>query len=154
MLVIQQSGQEIGRVQEGGKFSLPNGDVVSPAYAGWTSGDFALVTAPPPPAPNPEEILATQRADMRLTFAQLLIGLVAEGWITQAEGEAWLAGTLPAPVTALIDTLPAEQQFAAKARAIAPSAVLRSDPLVNALGAAQGKTPEQLDAFFQTYAQV
>lgn len=91
---------------------------------------------------------------MKMTFAQLLIGLVAEGWITEAEGDGWLAGTLPAPVLALIATLPANMRFAAKARAIRPSEVLRRDPLVEMLGAAQGKTPEQLDAFFATYSQV
>jgi hypothetical protein len=98
---------------------------------------------PPPPEPVPD-----------LTFAQLMIGLVSEGWITTAEGEAWLTGTLPAPVLTLIGTLPAGQQFAAKARALRPTVVERADPLVSALGAAQGKSPEQLDTFFQTYAAI
>lgn len=98
--------------------------------------------------------LEAARANMSLTFAQLLIGLVTEAWITEAEGDAWLVGTLPAPLLALIATLPVEQQFAAKAHAIRPSAVLRLDPLVMSLGAAQGKTPEQIDQFFQTYAGV
>lgn len=87
-----------------------------------------------------------------LSFAQLLIGLVTEGWITEAEGDAWLSGTLPDPVLALIATLPVDQQFAAKARAIRPSTVVRADPLVVGLGAAQGKTSAQMDAFFTTYA--
>jgi hypothetical protein len=91
---------------------------------------------------------------VRMTFAQLLIGLVAEAWITEAEGEGWLAGTLPGPVLALISTLPVEQQFPAKARALRPSEVIRNDPLVEMLGAAQGKTPAELDAFFATYSQV
>lgn len=90
----------------------------------------------------------------RLTFAQLLIGLVSEAWITEAEGEAWLAGTLPAPVLGLISTLPAEQQFPAKARALRPSEIIRNDPLVEMLGAAQGKTSAELDVFFATYSQV
>lgn len=89
---------------------------------------------------------------VQVTFAQLLIGLVAEGWITEAEGDGWLAGTLPAPVVALINTLPAPARFPAKARAIRPSTVLRHDPLVEMLGVAQGKTPEELDTFFATYA--
>lgn len=97
----------------------------------------------PQPAPIPN-----------LTFAQLLIGLVTEQWITEVEGEAWLAGTLPAAVLAVINTLPVEQRFIAKARAIRPSEVLRSDPLVQALGAAENKTPAELDTFFQTYAGV
>lgn len=104
--------------------------------------------------PTAEDVLAAQRAGMRLTFAQLLIGLVAEGWITQAEGTAWLAGTPPAVVSALIAQLPAEQQFAALARAVRPSEVLRLDALVVAMGQAAGKTPEELDEFFQTYRNV
>lgn len=91
---------------------------------------------------------------VKITFAQLLIGLVAEGWITEAEGDGWLAGTLPAPVLGLISTLPPQHRFAAKARAIRPSEVLRRDPLVEMLGVAQGKTSEQLDTFFATYSQV
>ena len=87
-----------------------------------------------------------------LSFAQLLIGLVTEEWITEAEGGAWLVGTLPDPVLGVIATLPTGQQFAAKARAIRPSTIVRADPLVGALGAAQGKTSEELDAFFQTYS--
>ena len=100
------------------------------------------------------QLVEARRGRMSLTFAQLLIGLVTEAWITEAEGEAWLAGTLPAAVLALIATLPTEQQFPAKARALRPSEVLRLDPLVVALGAAQGKTPEELDTFFTTYAGV
>ena len=87
-----------------------------------------------------------------LSFAQLLIGLVSEGWITEAEGEGWLVGTLPAPVLTVIGTLPVNQQFAAKARASRPSDVERADPLVAALAAAEGKTFAEIDAFFTTYA--
>ena len=111
-----------------------------------------------------EEIAATQaqaaavveakRAAMTLSFAQLMIGVVTEQWITEAEGEAWLAGTLPAAVLTVIDGLPADQRFAAKARALRPSVVLRSDPLVAAMGAAAGKTSAEIDAFFVTYGAV
>jgi hypothetical protein len=111
--------------------------------------------------PSEEEIAAEQaaalegeRSRMQLSFAQMLIGLVSEQWITEAEGEAWLTGTLPAAVLGLISTLPANQRFAARARAVQPSVVMRNDPLVAALGAAQGKTAEQMDDFFRTYAQV
>jgi hypothetical protein len=103
-----------------------------------------LVIAEPTPLPVPDSI----------TFAQLLIGLVSEGWITEADGESWLEGRLPEPVQALIATLPQDQRFSAKARAIRPSTVLRNDPLVGLLAAAHGKTQEQLDAFFITYGAV
>ena len=126
----------------------PFGTIAVPArpapHWGWDAVSEAWVEGQPPSAPVPQSI----------TFAQLLIGLVTEAWITEAEGEAWLAGTLPAPVLSLIATLPAGQQFAAKARALRPSVVMRVDPLVASLGAAQGKTDAELDAFFTTYAQV
>lgn len=103
---------------------------------------------------TPEEIAERDAAILRLSFAQLLIGLVSEGWITEAEGEAWIAGTLPAAVLAVISMLPKEQQFAAKAKALRPAEVLRTNPLVVALGQAEGKTPEEIDAFFVTYGTV
>ncbi len=89
-----------------------------------------------------------------LSFSQLLIGLVTEGWITEADGEAWLAGTLPEAVLIVIDSLPVEQRFTAKARALRPSVVIRSDALVTAMGTAAGKTDEDIDSFFNTYAAV
>lgn len=89
-----------------------------------------------------------------LSFAQLLIGLVTEGWITEAEGTAWLQGTVPSAVSALIASLPEEQRFIALARATRPSEVLRTDSLVIALGTAEGKTEEEMDNFFRTYAGV
>jgi len=99
------------------------------------------IPAPPPSIPN-------------LTFAQLMIGLVTEGWITEAEGIAWLAGTLPFAVSLVIDTLPVDQQFGAKARAIRPSEIIRADPLVGALATAEGKTSQEIDDFFLTYSAV
>lgn len=90
-----------------------------------------------------------------ISFAQLLIGLVTESWITAEEGRAWRDRVaLPAQVVALINTLPTEQQFAAETRAMAPSVVLRNDPLVIGMGTAAGKTQEELDTFFRTYAEV
>jgi hypothetical protein len=106
-------------------------------------GEEVIDLTGPQPEPIPQE----------LTFAQLLIGLVAEGWITEAEGEAWLEGRIPAAADLLIATLPEGQRFAAKARAARPSAVLRTDPLVIALAASQGHA-DDLDRFFTTYAAV
>jgi hypothetical protein len=88
-----------------------------------------------------------------ITFSQLLIGLVTEKWITEAEGEAWLEGRIPAAAEALIVTLPEDHRFAARARAARPSTVLRTDPLVIALAASQGHA-DDLDRFFTTYAAV
>jgi len=109
----------------------------------------------PPPVPTEAELLERSRVQMPpLSFAQLLIGLVAEAWITEAEGEAWLSGTLPAAVVAVIASLPEADRFAARAKAARPSQVVRADPLVVALGVAATKSPEQLDTFFSTYRTV
>jgi hypothetical protein len=46
MLLLKQDGQTIGTAQEGGWVDLPNGDKVSPAMDGWSSGPYSLETAP------------------------------------------------------------------------------------------------------------
>lgn len=99
------------------------------------------VPLPPPPPRIPN-----------LSFAQLIIGLVSEEWITETEGGAWLVGTLPETVVLVISMLPADQRFAATARAIRPSVIVRDDPLVNEIAVAQGKTSEEIDNFFITYS--
>ena len=152
MLNLKQNDTILFAVPEGGWLNLPDGRSISPAEAGWTDGEYSLELIPPPPAPTPEEILAAERATMRLSFAQLLIGLVTEAWITEAEGDAWLSGTLPFAVLTVIDNLPANQRFAARARALRPSEVLRNDPLVISMGTAAGKTDTEIDTFFRTYA--
>lgn len=123
----------------------PDGHTVVPQrptpWAVWAGSEWSEGSAPAAPVPA------------QITFAQLLIGLVAEGWITEAEGDAWLEGRIPAAARTLIGTLPQAQRFAAKARAARPSIVLRNDPLVTALAAAQGRA-DDLDRFFTTYAAV
>lgn len=108
-----------------------------------TEGATVTVEGPPHlPVPN-------------LSFAQLLIGLVSEGWITAEEGRAWRdRAALPKQVSDLIATLPIEQQFAVETRAFAPTQVMRSDPLVSSMAIAAGKTDTELDDFFCRYAQV
>lgn len=120
------------------------------AEIGGTYANGVFTRIPRPPAPEePAPVPAS------ISFAQLLIGLVTEQWITSAEGRAWRDRVaLPAQVQTLIASLPVEQQFAAETRAMAPSEVLRNDPLVVAMGAASGKTEEEMDDFFRTYSQV
>lgn len=124
----------------------PGGASVVPPRpaAHWAWDGQAWVEADTPATPVPPT----------MSFAQLLTGLVTEAWITEAEGDAWLAGTLPAPVLGLIATLPQGQRFAAKAKATRPSYIDRADPLVAMMGAARGKTDADLDAFFIAYAGV
>jgi hypothetical protein len=59
-----------------------------------------------------------------------------------------------AAASALVASLLEGQRFAARASIIRPSVILRADPLVAALAAAEGKTEAELDTFFITYAQV
>lgn len=155
MLLLMKNGSVVASVFEGKWVRLPNGTAFSPAVAGWTDGEYSLVEEPEPTPPSQEDVLAQARANMSLSFAQLLYGLVAENWITAPEGTAWLVDrTLPAPVEALIASLPSTQQLLARARALQPTEISRNDPMVAALGSAQGKTPAELDTFFMTYAQV
>lgn len=100
--------------------------------------------------------LAEARAQMRLSPTQLIIGLVSEGWITQAEGDAWTSGgPLPAAALGVIASLPTDAlKFAAKTRMLKMTTVDRTDPLVAALAAAVSKTDAEIDTFFATYAAV
>ena len=100
-------------------------------------------------------LVAIRRQTMFLTPRQLFIGLVTEGFITPEEGIAAAAtGALPAAVEAAIGGIPAPQQVAARITWARMGTVMRTDPLVNLLGAAEGVGPEALDAFFTTYAGV
>lgn len=116
------------------------------AEIGWDVVDGTPVA--PPPVVAPVEI-------PNLTFPQLLFGLVTEGLITDQEGNDWLINrTLPAAIEGFISALPPTQQLLVRARALQPTTVLYSDPMVQGLGAANGKTPEEMAAFFTAYAQV
>lgn len=124
-----------------GKVSFDGSSWVLPATVqGWDQAAYDAAIAPPIPD---------------LTFAQLLIGLEAEGWITTEEAEAWLAGdALPAAFMTAVSQLPAGQQFAAKARGYRMQKAVRSDPLVALLATIEEKTSAEVDAFFLTYSQV
>lgn len=144
---IIQTPQGYRATVDGTEWSIPD----APGNRHWQmvqdaiAEGAAVTIEQPPKAPVPASI----------SFAQLLIGLVSEGWITAAEGRAWRDRVaLPAQVQAVIASLPVEQQFAAETRALAPSEVLRNDPLVLALSFAANKTIEELDDFFYTYSEV
>lgn len=99
--------------------------------------------------------LAARRAGMTLSPRQLLIGLHAEGWITEAEATAWATSTaLPASVEALIGGLPEAQRVAARITCLKMGVVERADPFVSALATIEGKTAAEIDTFFLTYAGV
>jgi hypothetical protein len=137
--------------------TVPPGDTVG-MRPRWVEGAWALASVPsfvPPRALTADELLLIEREGMEMSFAQMLIGLEAEAWITTEEATAWLVNrVLPPPVLYVISQLPADQQFAATARAVAPSVVKRTNPLVDLLGAVASKTPTQVDQFFRDYKVV
>jgi hypothetical protein len=45
LLKLMHNNTEILTVREGRRFVLPNGDIVSPAYAGWSNGTYSLEEA-------------------------------------------------------------------------------------------------------------
>src|SRR5574343_1536937 len=152
MLVLKYQDETIADVVEGSSFSLPNGDIVSPAMLGWSNDAGYHLEQSAGVVPLTEtEMLQIEREGMELTFAQLLIGLVSEGWITVAEGEAWLQGILPPLATDFISTLPQQYQFIARARLIRPSVILRLDSSTLGLATTVGTTDEEIDTFFRTY---
>lgn len=124
--------------------------VVENGHPMW--GDFLMFGDKIDPAPIVEQDSST--VELKMSFAQLLIGLVSEAFITEQEAELWLQGQLPQPVLETIDTLPLASRFAAKVKATRPSEVLRADPIVWAMADSKGMTPEQLDQFFINYSAV
>ena len=116
---------------------------------------FAAALAMGPSAyvpPPPEELLQAERETMRLSFAQLLIGLVDRQWISEADGISWLSGTLPPSVVSTINLLPAEERFAATAKCLRPSYVYRLDQIVLLMAKVRGISDVDVDTLFRDYA--
>ena len=89
MLNLTEDGVVIQTVLPGAQFTLPNGDVVSPAYAGWTSGVYALVEAPPaPPVPPTRE---QQEAARQAAYTQESDPIFFMAQRGEATMDEWLA---------------------------------------------------------------
>jgi hypothetical protein len=87
MLELRHNGNLIQSIPSGGWLTLPNGDYVSPAVAGWSNeAGFALTEAPPPPQPTAAEALAAARAAMICTPLQGKLTLGEAAW---SAVEAW-----------------------------------------------------------------
>jgi hypothetical protein len=95
MLKLMNGEQFVKDVVAGARFSLPSGDVVSPAYAGWESGDYMLVQPPPePPTAPAAPTQAAQEANRRSAYQQEadpLFFMSQRGEATTAEWEAKVA---------------------------------------------------------------
>jgi hypothetical protein len=160
---------------EPGVFLIPAGCVELPPpavaegkVAVWEGGVWLVKNVPPPtetpdeqePPLSDEEKLARERSQMQLSFAQFVVGLTETDWITDAEAEAWLAGNaLPAAVDAALAQIPAQAggqkpRLRARARALRPSTVVRTNELLALMAQSRGATQEQLDDLFRTYAKI
>ncbi|WP_454627786.1 hypothetical protein [Bradyrhizobium cenepequi] len=94
----------------------------------------------PPPAPVPVTISDRQ------FFQQLAI----VGIVTEADALAAVrVGAIPAPLQAIVDGLPTEQQFAAMMLVSGATTFERQHPMTSAIGAAYGWSAEQIDDFFR-----
>lgn len=132
--------------------NYPPDTVELPARPGaehqWIDGAWVHV---PPPPPD----LDAARALMTLSRRRLLIGMADKEWITEDEAIAAAeTGAMPPAVAAVIGALPPGQRTAARITWATMSLAFRLDPLVALLGAAQGVTPEEIDAFFADYSQI
>jgi hypothetical protein len=92
MLNLVRSGETVEVLFEGGQFTLPNGDVVSPAYAGWVSGSYSIVKAP---EPDPEPVLPPTKEQQELArqiaYTQEADPLFFKWQAGESTEEEWLA---------------------------------------------------------------
>jgi hypothetical protein len=94
--------------------------------------------------PGPEIIVPAA-----ISRLKLILGMVADGLITAAEGEAAAANTaIPALIAGVFATLPPTQATEARIRWASMAICDRANPLVNAVAAAGGLTSDEMDYLF------
>jgi phosphohistidine swiveling domain-containing protein len=105
------------------------------------------------------EFLAQQEADSGRTLVpqqisdrQFFQQLAVDGIITEEQALASNAAVIPAPLLAIIEQMPADQQFDAKMKVSGATTFYRDDPLTIGIGTAYGMTSEQIDEFFTAAA--
>lgn len=95
MLNLIEGENVIKPVVPGSQFSLPNGDVVSPAYAGWSNGEYTLVEAPieppVPPAPPTREDQEANRRAAYVSESDPIFFMAQRGEATMEEWQAKVA---------------------------------------------------------------
>ena len=114
------------------------------AYNEWVEagGVADPYIAPPPPVPR------------SISDRQFFQQLALVGTITQAEAlSAVKVGTIPGALQGFVDGIKEpEQKFAANMLLAGATVFERDHPLTEAIGAAQGMSPDQVDAFFTAAA--
>ena len=101
------------------------------------------------PLPDPEPPVPAVISD-RQFFQQL----AAEGTITPAEALAAVrTGELPAALVAILDGIPDEdERFSAEMLLSGATQIERAHPLTDAIGAATGRSHDDIDEFFRAAA--
>jgi len=107
------------------------------AYLAWLAEGNKPTPYAPPSAPIPRSV---SRRQFYQAAAQL--GLIAEEEALAADS------AIPAGLLAAISTLPAVDQFSAKMAVKFAQEFRRSNPILEALATAMGKTAADLDALF------
>lgn len=102
----------------------------------------------------PKPDMAAVRPFMKLTFSQLLVATVADEWMSEADGELWLAGTLPDFIQGFITELPVDQQFSTKVQMLKMTTISRLHSIIAKWAAALNKTDEEIDALFEKYSNI
>ncbi|MBB4396677.1 hypothetical protein [Bradyrhizobium sp. ERR14] len=87
-------------------------------------------------------------AQQSISDRQFFQQLAVQGIITQDRALASNAAVIPPPLLAIIDSMPTDQQFAAKMLISGATVFERSHPMTIAIGTAYGWSSEQIDQFF------
>jgi hypothetical protein len=92
MLNLMRGEETVEVLFEGSQFTLPNGDVVSPAYAGWSRGSYSLVEQPmPEPEPALPPTKEQQESSRQIAYNQEADPLFFKWQAGEATEEEWLA---------------------------------------------------------------
>lgn len=92
--------------------------------------------------------MARRRRAAGLDKSDLLIALVGAGILTSAEAEEAASGIIPARIAAMLDTLPADAQMAARIKWRSDTTISRMHPVIVAAAYALGVADTALDAVF------
>lgn len=120
---------------------LVNGNLVPLSDAEWAEYQDRLANPPPPPVPS------------TITPRQLILGAMADGWITAQEAEDWAMGnSLPGVVLNVINTLPEAERPAARITTLRMTEAERSNPLLIGVATSLGVDDAGLDNAFRTWS--
>ena len=132
-LVLLKNGEIIRSIANGSAFHV-DGIYLSPAYSGWSHGEYSLVEAPPEPLlpePTPEQLRAQMLDKTPREFRDILTDM----------------GIFPHMVAAKINEIPfdIERQKALNAWEVS-TYISRTDAYVDMIGVMFDKSPADIDA--------